>query len=142
MIARIWHGRTSIANYDAYTGFLKQVAIPDYQKTVGFKGLTFLRNVENDEGHFKLITYWDDLEIIKNFAGQDLEKAKYYLEDKDFLLEFEERVHHYEVFATSFLKVKPYNPRKNLLFISWVFLSVFKIEELLLRAVNINGRFL
>lgn len=100
MIARIWHGKTSITNYDAYTGFLKLVAIPDYQKTVGFKGLTFLRNIENDEGHFKLITYWDDLEAIKKFTGQDIEKAKYYREDKDFLLEFEERVQHYEVFAS------------------------------------------
>jgi len=101
MIARIWHGRTSISNFDAYTEFLKRVAIPDYQKTVGFKGLTFLRNVEKDEGHFKLITYWDNLDAIKNFAGQYPEKAKYYPEDKDFLLEFEERVQHYEVFASS-----------------------------------------
>jgi hypothetical protein len=41
--------------------------------------LTFLRNIKNDEGDFKLITYWDNLEVIKNFAGQDFEKAKYYL---------------------------------------------------------------
>ena len=74
----------------------KTVAIPDYQKTVGFKGLTFLRNIKNDEGHFKLITYWDNVEVIKNFAGQDFEKAKYYLEDNNFLLEFEEKVQHYE----------------------------------------------
>ncbi|HEX7457965.1 MAG TPA: antibiotic biosynthesis monooxygenase [Ginsengibacter sp.] len=100
MIARIWHGKTSITNYDAYTEFLKQVAIPDYKKTIGFKGLTFLRNIKNEEGHFKLITYWDNLEVIKNFAGQDFEKAKYYAEDNDFLLEFEEKVQHYEVFSS------------------------------------------
>jgi heme-degrading monooxygenase HmoA len=102
MIARIWHGKTSATNYDAYAEFLKRVAIPDYQKTVGFEGLIFLRNLENDAGHFELITYWDNLDAIKNFAGQDFEKAKYYLEDKDFLLEFEEEVQHYEVFATLF----------------------------------------
>jgi heme-degrading monooxygenase HmoA len=99
MIARIWHGKTSAANFDAYTAFLKQVAIPDYQKTEGFKGLSFLRNIENDEGHFNLITYWDNLETIKNFAGHDFKKAKYYAEDEDFLLEFEENVQHFEVFA-------------------------------------------
>src|SRR5882757_8887683 len=99
MIARIWHGKTSMENYEAYTDFLKSVAIPDYQKTIGFRGLTFLRHLENGEGHFRLITYWDNLEVIKNFAGQDFEKAKYYPEDDDFLLEFEERVQHCEVFA-------------------------------------------
>jgi hypothetical protein len=47
MIARIWHGKTTIENYKAYTAFLKQVAIPDYKKTDGFVKLTFLRNIEN-----------------------------------------------------------------------------------------------
>lgn len=99
MIARIWHGRTSVENYEAYTEFLKQVAIPDYQKTEGNKGLIFLRNIQNNEGHFKLITFWENIEKIKGFAGQDYEKAKYYPEDDRFLVEFEERVSHYEIFA-------------------------------------------
>jgi heme-degrading monooxygenase HmoA len=100
MIARIWHGKTTVENFDRYTEFLKQVAIPDYQKTQGFKGLTFLRQIQNGEGHFHLITFWENLEVIKNFAGQEFEKAKYYPEDNDFLLEFEERVQHHEVFGS------------------------------------------
>ncbi len=99
MIARIWHGRTKIEEYEAYTEFLKRVAIPDYKKTEGFKKLTFLRNIKDDVAHFTLITFWENLEIIKNFAGEDFKKAKYYPEDKDYLLEFEEDVIHYEVFA-------------------------------------------
>lgn len=100
MIARIWHGRTRIEDYDAYTDFLKDVAIPDYQKTQGFISLTFLRQISNNEGHFNLITFWENLEVIKNFAGQDFDKAKYYPEDNKFLLEFEEKVQHHEVFAS------------------------------------------
>ena len=100
MIARIWHGKTSAANFEAYTELLKQLAIPDYKKTIGFKGLTFLRNIKNNKAHFNLITYWENMEVIKNFAGQDFEKAKYYPEDDNFLLEFEEKVQHYEVFAS------------------------------------------
>ena len=99
MIARIWHGKTCIEKYEEYTEFLKEVAIPDYKKTNGFRELTFLRNIRNNEGHFTLITFWDNLEVIKNFAGNDYEKAKYYPEDADFLLEYEENVIHYEVFA-------------------------------------------
>ncbi len=99
MIARIWHGKTDKASFDSYTEFLKQRAIPDYQKTEGFQGLTFLRSLVGKEGHFTLITYWQNLDVIKHFAGDDIEKAKYYPEDDDFLLEFEEQVQHYEVFA-------------------------------------------
>ena len=99
MIARIWHGRTKIEDYENYTEFLKEKAIPDYQKTSGFIKLTFLRNIKMNVGHFTLITFWDNLDVIKNFAGENFEKAKYYPEDKNFLLEFEEEVIHYEVFA-------------------------------------------
>jgi heme-degrading monooxygenase HmoA len=99
MIARIWHGKTSSINYEAYTAFLKKVAIPDYENTEGFKGLSFLKSIQNGEGHFTLITFWENLEVIKNFAGEDFEKAKYYPQDDNFLLEFEEKVQHHEVFA-------------------------------------------
>ncbi|NML21885.1 antibiotic biosynthesis monooxygenase [Pseudoflavitalea sp. G-6-1-2] len=99
MIARIWHGKTNIDKLDVYTDFLKKKAIPDYQKTAGFHSLSFLRQIKDGEAHFTLITYWEDLESIKKFAGQDFEKAKYYPEDNDFLLEFEEKVQHYDVFA-------------------------------------------
>ncbi len=99
MIARIWHGRTKAEDYEAYTEFLKERAIPDYRETKGFVRLVFLRSIKGNEGHFTLITFWENLEVIKNFAGEEYEKAKYYPEDKDFLLEFEAKVTHYEVFA-------------------------------------------
>ena len=99
MIARIWNGKTRIEDFEEYTEFMKSRAIPDYKKTKGFVKLIFLRTTNDDIGHFKLITFWENLEVIKNFAGQDFEKAKYYPEDEKFLLEFEEKVTHYEVFA-------------------------------------------
>jgi heme-degrading monooxygenase HmoA len=99
MIARIWHGETKSKDYEEYTELMKSLAIPDYRNTKGFVDLTFLRRKEKDLAHFTLITFWENLEVIKNFAGEDFEKAKYYPEDKNFLLEFEEKVIHYEVFA-------------------------------------------
>ena len=99
MIARIWHGRTQIKHYEEYTEFMKSVAIPDYRKTEGFVKLTFLRRIEQDVAHFNLITFWENIEVIKNFAGDDYEIAKYYPKDKEYLLEFEEKVVHHEVFA-------------------------------------------
>jgi len=99
MIARIWHGLTKVEDYEEYTEFLKSIAIPDYKKTNGFVKLIFLRNIKDNIGHFTLITFWENIEVIKNFVGENIEKAKYYPEDDNFLLEFEEKVTHYEVFA-------------------------------------------
>ena len=99
MIARIWHGRTRVADYETYTELMERIAIPDYRSTPGFIKLSFLRSIREDAAHFTLITYWESLEVIKHFAGEDYETAKYYPQDEAFLLEFEEKVQHFEVFA-------------------------------------------
>lgn len=100
MIARIWHGKTAASHLETYSDLLTRLAVPDYRSTEGFRGLTFLRRVEGNEAHFELITYWEDINAIRNFAGENPEKAKYYPEDKEFLLDFEENVRHFEVFAS------------------------------------------
>ncbi len=101
MIARIWRGRTRAKDFDAYSQFLIERAIPDYQQTEGFIRLTFLRRIQGDEAHFTLITFWESLEAIQRFAGSNYHRAKYYPEDHRFLLDFPETVEHYEVFAES-----------------------------------------
>ena len=100
MIARVWEGRTSIAKADSYKNFLLKVAVHDYKSVKGLLGLQFLQREENNEVRFTLITYWPSIDVIKKFAGVDYEKAKYYPDDKDYLLEFPEKVKHYEVFYT------------------------------------------
>jgi heme-degrading monooxygenase HmoA len=64
----------------------------------GLQKLLFLRKNEKDVAHFLLVTYWDSMESVKNFAGEQPEKAKYYPEDDQFLLEKEELSALYEVF--------------------------------------------
>jgi len=99
MIARIWHGKTKASDADRYLDFLIGRAIPDYKSIEGNQGVHVLRRVQGDEAHFLTLTFWESAEAIKRFAGEDIEKAKYYPEDKNFLLEFEPTVAHYEVFS-------------------------------------------
>ena len=56
---------------------------------------------EGDVTHFITLTFWESLDAIRAFAGDDVEKAKYYPEDAGFLLEYEPRVVHYEVVGKS-----------------------------------------
>ncbi|WP_430968132.1 hypothetical protein [Spongiimicrobium sp. 2-473A-2-J] len=58
-----------------------------------------MRNIKENERHFTLIPYWENLDVIKNFASADFERAKYHPGDENFLQECEETVQHYEVFA-------------------------------------------
>ena len=43
------------------------------------------------------MSFWDSLEDVKAFAGEDVEMAHYYPEDERFLLGFEPKVKHLEV---------------------------------------------
>lgn len=99
MIARIWEGKTKLDHLDKYEDFMKSRAIPDYSKTTGFVKLMFLKHTDKKFAYFKLITVWESLEVIKNFAGEDYEIAKYYPEDQKYLIDFPEKVTHFEIFA-------------------------------------------
>ena len=57
-----------------------------------------LRRIEGDTAHFNTLTFWESREAIKAFAGDDIETAKYYAQDEEYLLEFEPTVTHYEIF--------------------------------------------
>ncbi|MBX7151231.1 antibiotic biosynthesis monooxygenase [bacterium] len=97
MIARAWHGRVPLSKSDAYAEFLDKKGIRDYLATHGNAGVYVMRRIENDVAHFLLISLWDSMESIRQFAGQDVDKAYYYPEDENFLLEFESNVQHYHV---------------------------------------------
>ncbi len=101
MIARIWHGRVPTSKAKAYREFLNERAIPDYQSVEGNLAVYILERQEGEVTHFITLTFWESLESIRGFAGDDIEVAKYYEEDKDFLLEFEPNVVHYEVVGQS-----------------------------------------
>lgn len=98
MIARVWHGTTEVEKADEYLYFLNKTGISDYRKTRGNLGACVLRRIENEIAHFLTLSFWESLEAIKTFAGEDYEKARYYPQDKEFLLEFEPNVKHYEMF--------------------------------------------
>jgi heme-degrading monooxygenase HmoA len=97
MIARLWHGRVPSARADEYEIYLNRTGLPDYRGTPGNRGAWILRRTEGDVTHFLLITHWESLGAIEAFAGLPIDRARYYPEDDEFLLEKEEQVVHYEV---------------------------------------------
>jgi heme-degrading monooxygenase HmoA len=98
MIARTWHGAVPLAKSDAYLELMRNVAIPDYAKTPGNRGAYVLHRVDGDVAHFIMLTYWDSLDAVRGFAGDDVSVAKYYDFDADYLIELEPTVQHYEVY--------------------------------------------
>jgi heme-degrading monooxygenase HmoA len=97
MIARIWHGTVPTERASEYHAYLLRTGIPDYRKTPGNRGVQLLSRSEGMSTQFFIVTLWEDMEAIRAFAGPDVERARYYPEDDDFLLHKDPFVTHFEV---------------------------------------------
>lgn len=99
MIARIWHGAVPPEKEQAYLKLMLEVAIPEYEATPGNRGAWCMVHNEDSLAHFQMLTFWDSVEAVKLFAGEDYLAAKYYDFDTEYLVEMEPRVRQYELYG-------------------------------------------
>jgi heme-degrading monooxygenase HmoA len=99
MIARVWHGVVSAEKADAYGEYLTSSdrGVRDYRAIAGNRGVSLLRRVEGERVHFLLVSYWESAEAIREYAGPDMDRPRYFDFDLECLLDPEPRVTHYEV---------------------------------------------
>jgi heme-degrading monooxygenase HmoA len=97
MIARIWHGRTLTAKADEYERYLNASGVERMLKTDGNHGVEVLRKADGPRTDFVVISYWESIDAVKRFAGKEFEKAVILDRDREFLIEVEPNVLHYEV---------------------------------------------
>ncbi len=77
MISRVWHGWTTPANADAYEALLKSeifTGIRDRQ-IAGYRGTHLFRRNIGDEVEFVTVMWFDTIEAVRAFAGEDYEVA-------------------------------------------------------------------
>jgi hypothetical protein len=101
MIGRIWHGWTVPANADAYESLLKSeifVGIQNRQIS-GYHGIQLFRRDFGDEVEFVTIMWFDSIDAIRDFAGEDYEVAVVPPKARKLLARFDQRSQHYEVRA-------------------------------------------
>ena len=101
MIARIWQGRVPAAKSAAYLELMRNIALPEYLSTPGNRGAWCLHRTKAGVTHVQMLTFWDNTEAIKRFAGEDYSRAKYYDFDPEYLLELAPLVQHYEICSGS-----------------------------------------
>lgn len=101
MIARIWDGVTEAKHGEAYAEYVRGTGVAALAATEGNQGVYLFRRTEKGRAHFRVLSLWDSMDGIRRFAGTEPEKARYYPEDKRFLLALEPLVAHYEVVAAA-----------------------------------------
>ena len=102
MICRIWHGWTTSAHADAYEHLLREeIFVGIAQRDIeGFRRIQLLRRTIGAEVEFATIMWFDSLDAVRAFAGEDHERAVVPPSARALLARFDERSQHYEVRET------------------------------------------
>ena len=97
MIARSWDGTVPAERADEYFEYLSRTGVRDLESTPGNLGVFVMRRVDDGFAHFRMVSLWQSRSEIRAFAGDHIDRARYYPEDADFLLALAPEVTHFEV---------------------------------------------
>ena len=97
MIARLWRGVVQAGDADEYAAYVQDTGIESYKQTPGNLGAWLLRRPDGDREEIVTLSFWDSVQAIEAFAGEDIGRAVYYPDDDRYLLERDPEVVHYQV---------------------------------------------
>jgi hypothetical protein len=99
MICRLWRGWTSPENADAYERIVRHEVIPgiEARNIRGFRHIDLMRRDLCGEVEFQTLMWFDTLDAIKVFMGEDYTVSHVPPEARAVLNSFDDRAAHYEV---------------------------------------------
>jgi len=101
-VARIWNGWTTLENADRYERLLREEIFPGIaaKQVPGYLGIQLLRRELEREVEFETIMWFDSLDAVRMFVGDDYEVAYVPESARRVLSRFDERSRHYQIRET------------------------------------------
>ena len=97
MIARHWKGIAKREEADNYIAHLKEDTFPKLSSLKGFVSASILRRNTDKGIEFLIITLWESLEAIQQFAGESVHTAVVPAVAQAMMVEYDTEVSHYEI---------------------------------------------
>jgi heme-degrading monooxygenase HmoA len=109
MIFRKWSGRIRAEDRDEYLAYVLETGASDYQNANGNLGFQLAtRQLGDGTLEVSTMSWWESLDCVRAFAGEDPKHARYYPQDDKFLVEKPKYVEHYCIEAGKVgFEVKP-----------------------------------
>ena len=101
MISRIWRGVAKGERADDYVKHLQRETFPMLTAMPGFIGASILRRSVDRGVEFLIITDWESLQSIQQFAGAGINRAVVPQKVVEMMIEFDHSVRHYDVIEKS-----------------------------------------
>ena len=96
MIARVWSARATPSGAEAYVAYFRRSVLPELARIPGHRGAMVMRGARGAPA-VRVVTFWDSLEAIAAFAGDDVAAAVVEPEARAILEDVDERVEHLEL---------------------------------------------
>jgi hypothetical protein len=98
-ICRLWRGWTTPENADAYEKIVRGEVIPgiEARRIAGFRHIDLMRRDLDDEVEFQTLMWFDSLESIRAFIGEDYAVSHVPPQARAVLKRFDDRAAHFEV---------------------------------------------
>ena len=99
MICRLWRGWTTRDNADAYQRIVRDQVIPgiEARRIPGFRSIDLARRERERDVEFLTLMWFDSLDAVKAFMGDDYEAAHVPAAAQAVLADFDKRSAHYQV---------------------------------------------
>ena len=97
MIARVWKGIAITEKANDYLEHLQHSVFPELAQIDGYRKAYVLRRDLGDAVEFTVQTFWESMEAIRQFAGDNVETAVVAPAAQPLFREFDSTVTHYEV---------------------------------------------
>jgi heme-degrading monooxygenase HmoA len=96
VITRMWRGWAPADRAQQYEQHYRSEVLAVLRGVAGFEGARLLQRTTGHETEFVSLTFFDDLDAIRAFAGPDYETAVVTDEARQVLVRFDHHVGHYE----------------------------------------------
>ncbi|HEX2618833.1 MAG TPA: hypothetical protein VHL11_01765 [Phototrophicaceae bacterium] len=97
MIIRSWRCIASGENVVKYMAHFQYSVLPELRQLAGFQRGYILQKPAGDGVELTVLTFWESMDAIRGFAGDDVERAVVEPAAQAVLRSFDSRVTHYEV---------------------------------------------
>jgi heme-degrading monooxygenase HmoA len=99
MICRVWRGWTTKQNAGAYESVVRKIVIPgiEARRVSGFLHIDLMRRDLEEEFEFSTLMWFDSLDAVRAFIGEDYEVSHVPHQARAVLARFDDRAAHFEV---------------------------------------------
>jgi heme-degrading monooxygenase HmoA len=97
VIVRRFRARATAENAKAYAVFFRDTLTPKLKEIPGHRGALIFSDARNKSTRLTVLTFWDSMDAIKRFAGDNPTVAVIEPEVKHLFNSYDDTVEHYEL---------------------------------------------